>query len=177
MIVTNLDVRIGEAINKANALLSRQSSFYSHYTHNSYDDFVPDMANVTFTYVLYRLVKFAEENDVEVKLWTPKAWRFSNAIAMTQGKHIYLNRYKLNRSVGSIVGSLIHELVHIVEIADKDRSYGHGNNYRYGKDFPIGKRRTTPYLYGELAKIYVDERDVFQSFQLKTWPRSWGENN
>lgn len=179
MITTKLRTNIAEAIIKSNEMLESNSEFMNHYCHNSYINFTPDMADFEFLNIMRLMATWANANEVEVKLWTPWAWRFSSAVAMTKGEHIYLNKYKLNRSTGSIVGSIFHELTHILDIKFTERNFGHGNNYRDGKKSDYinennnGKRRTAPYIIGELAKKYVDERQVYQEKELQAWPQSW----
>lgn len=165
--------KIGEAIFTANALLDKDGAFIKHYTKAGFIRFIPDMAEGDFLKFMLLLNTWIQAHDVQVKLWRPWAWRFSAAIAMTKGKHIHLNRYKLNRSVSSIVGSIIHELAHIVDGKFEAQRYWHGNNYRYGEDFPQGKRRTTPYLLGELARDYVENGKLYSVEQLQAWPQSW----
>lgn len=173
MITTKLRTNIAEGILTANKILDKDSEFIIHYTKSEFIEFVPDMAEGDFLKFMLLLNTWIQAHEVEVKLWRPWAWKFSAAVAMTKGTHIWLNKYKLNRSVGSIVGSIVHELSHIVDGKFKNQYYGHGNNYRYGKDFPVGKRRTTPYLFGEIARDYVDYGTLYSVKQLQAWPQSW----
>lgn len=64
---------------------------------------------------------------------------------------IYLNSNKLNRSVESIAGSLMHEFVHLVD---------YHVNGRFGHPYSIWWRRSkvmrsAPYWYGKEFKKYV----------------------
>ena len=66
--------------------------------------------------------------------------------------HIYLNTRKLNRSRGSIVSSLIHEMIHYCDHKNQFESYGHGNND------PQGKENTAPYWIDNLAQSIIDNK-------------------
>lgn len=173
MITTKLRTNVTKGIIEANELLESESEFMQWYTKPEFIEFVPDMATGDFLKFILVLRTWIQAHDVEVKLWTPLKWRFSAAIAMTTGTHISLNRFKLDRSIASIVGSIVHELAHIVDGKFKSHVYWHGNNYRHGSDFPMGKRRTTPYLLGELAKEYVANGKLYTSKELQAWPQTW----
>lgn len=173
MIITKHNYNLGRGIEKANEMFDRNSEFMRHYTQRKFEEFMPDMSRGTnFAEIMRTLCGYMNRQHVEVRLWRPWKLRWSSAIAMTKGKHIYMNRYKLDRTVESFVGSLFHEPVHITDGQDKPY-YGHGNNYRYGKDFPMGKRRTAPYLIGEIAKIYAMTGILYDVETLIAWPRSW----
>ena len=172
MIVTKMNTKIAEAIFKANEILHHESEFTRHYTGAGFIEFVPDMASGDFLRFMLVQSAWLQANDVEVKLWRPY-WRWTSAYAMTKGESINLNKYKLNRSVASIVGSIVHELAHIVDGQITSNRYWHGTNKRYDSDFPEGKRRTTPYILGELAKDYVETGHLYSVEQLLRWPRKW----
>jgi hypothetical protein len=75
-----------------------------------------------------------------------KPWNFwSKAIAYADPGTpvIHLNVRKINRSVPSIVNTLMHESVHIV---DRKLNFAHGSNSSTGKD------ETAPYKIGEIAE-------------------------
>jgi hypothetical protein len=57
---------------------------------------------------------------------------------------VFLNTRKLNRSVASIVGTIIHESVHVAD-AHSPLDFGHGGNSSAEKD------TTAPYWIGNLA--------------------------
>ena len=63
---------------------------------------------------------------------------------------IYLNTAKLNRSPGSIVGTLIHEASHMFDHETFEHDFGHGDNSS------VGKENTFPYKAGNLAMSIVD---------------------
>jgi len=57
---------------------------------------------------------------------------------------VFLNTRKLNRSVASIVGTIVHEAVHA---ADAHSSL----EFHHGDDSSIGKENTAPYWIGNLG--------------------------
>lgn len=65
--------------------------------------------------------------------------------------HINVAGNKLNRSLGSIVGTYIHESVHAADATDNNLSYPHNGNSS------VGNENTAPYWIGNLAIQMVDE--------------------
>lgn len=111
-----------------------------------------DMANVTNEMVA-ALLKNHAKLDVEVKTYKPW-WPWSKAIAMfkpSKPHTVYLNARRLNRSDASIVGSLIHEYVHLVDNLYKEYSFGHGSNSKKGKE------HTAPYAAGRLSNQFYEQ--------------------
>jgi hypothetical protein len=92
------------------------------------------------------VAQLAQKVDVTVQKWWP--WNiFSRAYATTYpGTVIYLNARKLDRSVPSLVSTLIHETVHLADNDSKTRSFGHGDNYAKGKE------NTAPYRLETIAE-------------------------
>ena len=123
----------------------RQSSFVDHY---SKSQFMCKYADVPLGTIVNEASLHTAIREVEILDWTPWNRCYSKAIAVAKGDgKIRLNRFKLNRDVSSIVNTLIHELVHVVD-HHEEWSAGHNGNS------PLGKGRTAPYLIGELAEIF-----------------------
>jgi len=70
----------------------------------------------------------------------------------SQPDHIFLNNRKLNRSKGSIVATLIHEMIHFCDYLNEVESYGHGDNS------PSGKENTAPFYIDNIAESIVDDK-------------------
>ena len=93
------------------------------------------------------------------ELITYKPWnRWSSAYARFQpskSHSVQLSSRKLRRYLdenenhASLVGSIIHEFVHLADFHLIDYFFGHGGNN------PTGKENTAPYLIGKLAKEFV----------------------
>lgn len=92
--------------------------------------------------------------ELTVKLYKSKnPWSSAYGyFSPSKPDHIFLNSRKLNRSRGSIVSSLIHEMIHYVDDKNKYESYGHGDNS------PVGKSNTAPYWIDNLAESIVDDK-------------------
>jgi len=91
----------------------------------------------------------AQKVDVSIKKYKP--WYiWSKAIASTIPgvPVIRLNQYKLNRPADETAATLIHECVHIVD-TQKKLSFGHGNNYAYGKEL------SAPYQIEKIAQEII----------------------
>jgi len=65
---------------------------------------------------------------------------------------IFLNTRKLNRSKGSIVSTLIHEMIHYCDSINTKESYGHGDNS------PAGKENTAPFYIDNIAESIIDDK-------------------
>lgn len=96
-----------------------------------------------------QIASFIEENKLVlvIQLYESKQIR-TKTLAYYSSKHpntIFLNTRNLERSVASIVGTLIHEYVHAIDRHVKEYRFGHGSNSR------IGKKNTAPYWIGNLA--------------------------
>lgn len=82
------------------------------------------------------------------KIWT-RELGFENPNDPTS-IHINVAEKKLNRSLGSIAGTFIHEAVHAADADDDQLDYQHdGNSARGNED-------TAPYWIGDLAVQLID---------------------
>lgn len=110
-----------------------------------------DMSTASSAYLAKECINFTLTREIYVKTYRK---RFSRAIAYfspSRPNDINLNTAKLNRTKGSIVGTLYHEAAHMLDHADELHSYGHGSNS------PNGKQNTFPYKVGALVQAIVDE--------------------
>jgi len=83
--------------------------------------------------------------DKVINVYTYRPWwRRSKAIAYTKGKDIYLNKYKLNRSIASFVATICHESMHCV-------GYSHGSNTKTTK-----KLKSVPYWVGTISATVLE---------------------
>lgn len=62
---------------------------------------------------------------------------------------VVLSERKLDRTVPSIVNSIVHEAVHCVDRAADDAEFGHDSNNARGKS------NTAPYFIGDLAEAFA----------------------
>jgi hypothetical protein len=111
----------------------------------------------TFTYVpiftlgmeVYSTLMEATENRIRIKTYKPR-YKWSKALAYTDGVDVYLNQYKILRSKPSLYGSIAHELCHIA-------GFKHGSNciawYCNGRR----KLKSVPYTIGREFKRWLEE--------------------
>lgn len=87
-------------------------------------------------------------------------WSRANAYTKpSEPNKIFLNRRKLNRSIESIAATIVHEYVHLIDYANSDYEFGHGDNSS------VNKENTAPYWIDILAyEILTGEKGkvVFQ---------------
>ena len=135
----NSHTRLNLAIDAANILLNNEEFYTLIKEHGEFP-----MANVNGEIIGDELKKDLDR-EIMINQYTPKN-PFSKALACfrpSQPNDIFLSSRKINRSIASLVGSIIHEYIHL---SDKQSpySYGHGSNSR--------KPMTAPYWIGALAK-------------------------
>ena len=79
--------------------------------------------------------------------------RFRRAYAYVSRKNhcrININLRYMNRSLGSLCGTVAHELIHLIDYKHP-ASFGHGSNSR------TGKQESVPYWIGALVKEIINK--------------------
>lgn len=92
--------------------------------------------------------------EVRIRTYRPK-WILSRANAYVTRKYpntLFLNRWKLDRPIGALINTIVHECVHIADYGDDDSkvTFGHGDNS------PVGKEDSAPYKIGGIAQRYYE---------------------
>lgn len=157
--------KVDRCIDLANELLKKQS-FYTKIT-NKKTPF--DMATASPAYIARKLKSERNHTVCTVRLYSK---RFSKALAFFDARYpgsIFINEAKLGRSDGSVVATIIHEWVHLVDNNDPEESFGHGSNSSKGK------QNTAPYWIDNLAQSMIDGEKDFnnnESSKIVT-RRSW----
>ena len=139
----NNSKKVNLAIGIANSDVFKQALIKKLRTVPSYD-----MTDAKPDYIHRKLFATLNNTQVNVVVYYPRN-RWSKALAyFTSSKpnDININGYKLNRSVNSIVGTLYHEVIHLVDNLDMIYSFGHADNSA------TNKGGTAPYKIGSLAK-------------------------
>jgi hypothetical protein len=108
---------------------------------------------------------FQQDRKITVEVYRP-LWLFSRALGYTtDGEEdvVHLNGFRLHRSEASIVATLVHELVHILDMHDEAHKFGHGDNSS------VGKNNTAPYKLDAIAeRIILDEQQMPKKEAKKT---------
>ena len=124
-----------------------------------------EYAKVSLGFPIYEATENYEKtrhfvNYIPVNPLTVKTYRSKNPWSSALGyfspskpDHIFLNNRKLNRTKGSIVATLIHEMVHYCDFLNEVESYGHGDNS------PNGKENTAPFYIDNIAESMVDNKE------------------
>ena len=116
-----------------------------------------DMADVSSTKVAELTLGWMKIENIGVTTFRP-CYRWSKAIAKFDRRRpdiVQLNSRKLNRNwdkdinEASIAGSIVHEIIHLVDNKFKDFSFGHAGNSSKGKE------NTAPYRWGREAKKWI----------------------
>jgi len=98
--------------------------------------------------IISDLIK-ASSIDAIVETYKPlpiPPWSRANAYTKpSEPKTIFLNRRKLNRSMESVASTLVHEYIHLVDYANSQYEFGHGDNSSADKE------NTAPYWIDILA--------------------------
>lgn len=153
--------KVEDAIEEANKLLQKRDFYNKIESEINFD-----MANVSASKIS-TLIQLSKQNKLYVNLYRSRnPWSKAYGYFIpSKPDHIYLNTRKLNRSLGSIVASLIHEMVHYVDNLYPEYSFGHGNNS------PVGKEQTAPYRIDFIAQ------KIIESIGLPNEPSRRAENS
>lgn len=141
--------KIDRCISEANKLLKGDYRFYEKIKAKP----TPfDMSTATPK----QIAEFLQENygvlKCEVHLYHKK---FTRALAYFDRRYpnrIYINTAKLNRTDGSVIATIVHEWVHLVDEWIKNHRFGHGDNSA------AGKQNTAPYWIDNVAQAIVDNK-------------------
>jgi hypothetical protein len=82
---------------------------------------------------------------------------FSKALTFDddeQPQTIWLNKWNLKRSAGSLANTLVHQCIHAVNSRNREFSFGHGDNSSSGKD------NTAPFWIAALAQQMLEKEDT-----------------
>jgi len=85
---------------------------------------------------------------------------FSSALAYFTPSRPYdinINTRKMNRSDGSLVATLVHELIHAVDKFAINASFGHGDN-----KWTPEKEYTAPYYIDKIAEAFIDKKPIHE---------------
>jgi hypothetical protein len=92
-------------------------------------------------------------SSIEASICTYRPWNpFKNELAMFDLRRpfdINLNVWKIKRTEASLVGSIIHEAIHLLDLDQKNYYFGHPfRGYRVDAH--------APYVFGSVAKTFVE---------------------
>ena len=146
--------RVNIAIEEANKLLRNEDFLKQIYL---VDDF--EYTYVNGEYIANALKDFASgKQSLILYVYTYRSknpWsRVLGYFIPSKPNNTYINSRKLNRSMGSIVATIIHELIHMIDNFDNNASYGHGDNS------PVGKQYSVPYWVDNLAQSFIDKKPI-----------------
>jgi hypothetical protein len=135
--------KLKTAVYRAN-LICEMKEFYADIA--SVRDF--DLDNTTPTKISMEL-KYSP-GLIFVKTYYRPFSRANAYFKPSQPEYIFINTAKLRRSINSIVNTIVHEGVHVVDHNVEDASFGHAGNTSHGKG------ETAPYKIGMLAQIRAE---------------------
>lgn len=138
------NTKVIKAVDAANELLEN-TDFYRRIADK------PDFAFTSERPIdVAKWIKYSEVS-VTVRLYNGDKESKTNAyVSPERANTIYLNKDKLDRSIGSIAGTLIHETVHSVDRSLKGKKFGHKGNSRQGK------QNSAPYWIAGLARCIIE---------------------
>lgn len=137
-------IKIKKAVAAANEVL-KNPQFYERIANKGDFDYTSEKSTDIANWIKHSRV------SVRVKLYNGETGSGTNAYVSPKHPYtIFLNRNKLNRSIGSIAGTLIHETVHSVDRSLKNHRFGHRGNSRNGKE------NSAPYWIAGLARCIIE---------------------
>lgn len=159
--------RLFQAIEKANNILFDEVFLGFINNKGSFD-----MATCSSSHIAQLIIVYRELEQMEIVGYHKK---LSRALAYFDKRYpnkIFINTAKINRSLGSIVATYIHEYIHLLDNIDKTHYFGHGDNKRKGKE------NTAPYWIDNLAQSLIDGIEDFNNTESskiisKRWWQFW----
>lgn len=139
----NIEI-VEKAVLQANNLLTSPEFFEEISKNDSFDFSTATPAQIA------EIMKNSKL-EFTVEMFYPnilQAFVYRKTLAFTDShypNYLFLNYKKLNREVEDIAATIIHESVHALDDAEKDFTFGHGNNSS------VGKENSAPYWIGNLA--------------------------
>lgn len=131
------------------------------------------MTDMSGSYIAGRILKFiADGHTINVKFYRSKNPWSSVKGYYTKSRpfDININTRKINRSVGSFIATLVHEMIHAVDGLDEN-DFGHTVRNVEGRD------ESAPYAIGELAsELYGDKipaADYPRTVRTPWYKRLW----
>lgn len=168
---TNLDW----AVNFCNDVLFNSDEMFQEFLSAIEEKKSFDMATANADYIVKKIIFFKNgSHQMNVKLY-----RSRNPWSKAYGYYtpsrpfdININTRKMNRSVESFIGTLVHEMIHAIDGLDMIHNFGHGDNSS------AGKQDTAPYFIGNLAAEFWDGRDISgeeypRIVRTTIWQRIW----
>lgn len=116
---------ISEAVKSANSILENKDF---HEELSSIESFNNSNASGK---IISELIK---ESSLEayIELYSKTLTRANAYTIPRKPKSIFLNNKRLNRSIGSIAATLVHEYIHLLDFANEEYWFGHSSNRRRG---------------------------------------------
>jgi len=163
---SNRYIRVNEAVAFCNELLSsgRLQTFIAEIQQKDFT-----MTDRSGAYIAGRVLDFVNSEQVIYVKFYKSRNPFSKAYGYyTKSRpfDVNINTRKINRSTGSFVATLVHEMIHAVDGLDKEYNFGHGDNSSESKD------DTAPYWIGSLASMYYGDQQTAENYP-KTVRTPW----
>lgn|SRR6185312_6689427 len=128
-----------DALFRTNLLLEEDFFYQAISEHGNFD-----MANIDASTIAKLLKKSTLRMTVDTYL---RPWSKADTIDdLDEPTMIYLNQWRLNRSIPNFCNIFIHQVIHAVNAENPQYEFGHGDNSS------IGKENTAPYWIGSLAE-------------------------
>lgn len=131
-----------------------------------------DMADISGAKIAGFILEFIKFRTINVKFYKSRnPWsKAYGYYTKARPFDININTRKMDRSVGSFIATLIHEMIHSVD-GMSEHTFGHGANGSAGKD------NTAPYwigslaseLYGEITTVADYPRMVRSPWYKRLW--------
>lgn len=120
-----------------------------------------DMTEATGDHIAKKIIEFKHSGQhINVKFYkSPNPWsKAYGYYTKARPFDVNINTRKMNRTTGSFVATLVHEMIHAIDGLDMVYDFGHGGNSSVGKD------NTAPYWIGNLASKYYGDEQVTEDY-------------
>jgi hypothetical protein len=140
--------RLADAVEDANEILATEEFYQRIREKEGHFDFASitpaQVANALEGSKMEATVKAARKSVLsKVTAWVTAA----------EPQTLYLNSRKLQRSLPSIVNTIIHECIHIADHEDAGHRFGHNGNRRKRNE------NSAPYWIGNMVQAWMEEAE------------------
>ncbi|RYD58294.1 MAG: hypothetical protein EOP56_05060 [Sphingobacteriales bacterium] len=139
------DEALQQAVASVNALFLDTDFYNTISRHRDFD--LADISPLNLS-LLIRSTRM----DMKIEFYY-SLYPFSKALSFddeTNPQTIWLNKWNLNRTAGSLANTLMHQCIHAINNRHRQHYFGHGDNE------VAGKENTAPYWIASLAQQQVD---------------------
>lgn len=143
------DEKLLQAVARTNALFLDVNFYNAINRHGDFD--LADISPVNLSSLIRNT-----RMDMKIEFYY-SLYPFSRAVSFDDRENpqtIWLNKWNINRSIGSLSNTLMHQCIHAINSRNPQHYFGHGDNN------VAGKENTAPYSIASLAQQMTEKNVI-----------------